>query len=202
MPTGYTACIEDGKITNAKDFILLCTRAFGVAYDVMEEPLSVPTPIEFKPDLEYHTKRLEEELKEKERLLNISDEAFHKEMMELRENSIKNATEHLRLSQELDAKYEAILKDIEGWDPPDDYKELKAFAIEQIKISRPDLEWQKKYIENCMVEDPDDLIKKDLLGNCERSIEYHQEAIKDEIKKAEEKTKFMKNLIESLKQLE
>lgn len=202
MPTGYTASIEDGEITNAKDFILLCTRAFGVALDVRDEPLNVPTPIEFEPDLEYHTKCLEKELKEKERLLNISDEDFHKEIVELRENAIKRATERFKLSQELDAKYEAILKDIESWNPPDEYNELKAFAINQIEISRPDLEWQKKHIEKSMVEDPDDVVKKELLDSCKCSIEYHQKEIKDEIDRAEAKTKFMKDLIESLKQLD
>lgn len=50
MPTGYTAQIEDRRITNAKDFLLLCTRAFGVAIDIKDEPLSTPTPMEFEPD--------------------------------------------------------------------------------------------------------------------------------------------------------
>ena len=43
MPTGYTAYIEDGDITTGKDFLMLCSRAFGVAIDVRDEPLSVPT---------------------------------------------------------------------------------------------------------------------------------------------------------------
>ena len=202
MPTGYTASIEDGEITNAKDFILLCTRAFGVALDVRDEPLSVPTSIEFKPDIKYHKEQLEKELAEMERLLNISDEDFHKEMVELRENAIKKATERLKSSQELDAKYEAILKDIKSWNPPEEYNELKAFAINQIEISRPDLEWQKKHIEKSMVEDPDDVVKKELLDSCKWSIDYHQKKIKDEIDRAEAKTKFMKDLIESLKQLD
>ena len=202
MPTGYTAFIEDGEITNAKDFILLCTRAFGVAMDIRDEPLSAPTPIEFKPDIKYHKEQLEKELAEMERLLNISDEDFHKEMVELRENAIKSATERLKSNQELDDKYKAILKDIEAWDPPEECKELKEFAINQIEISRPDLEWQKKHIEKSMVEDPDDIVKKELLDNCKWSIDYHQKEIKDEIDRAEAKTKFMKDLIESLKQLD
>lgn len=202
MPTGYTASIEDGAITNAKDFILLCTRAFGVAMEIRDEPLSTPTPTEFKPNIKYHKEQLEKELAEMDRLLNISDEDFHKEMVELRENAIKSATKRLKSSQELDAKYEAILKDIKAWDPPEEYKELKDFAIKQIEISRPDLEWQKKHIEKCMIEDPDDFAKKDLLDSCKWSIEYHQKEIKDEIDRAEAKTKFMKDLIESLKQLD
>lgn len=44
MPTGYTAFIEDGDITTGREFLLLCSRNFGVAIDVRDEPLSVPTP--------------------------------------------------------------------------------------------------------------------------------------------------------------
>lgn len=29
MPTGYTAYIKDGEITSGKEFLKLCTRAFG-----------------------------------------------------------------------------------------------------------------------------------------------------------------------------
>ena len=36
MPTGYTAYIEDGDITTGKEFLKLCTRAFGVAIDQKE----------------------------------------------------------------------------------------------------------------------------------------------------------------------
>ena len=49
MPTGYTCYIEDGDIKTGKDFLMLCTRAFGIALDVRDEPLSVPTPTKFYP---------------------------------------------------------------------------------------------------------------------------------------------------------
>lgn len=34
MPTGYTAFIEDGDITTGREFLLLCSRNFGVAIDI------------------------------------------------------------------------------------------------------------------------------------------------------------------------
>ena len=53
MPTGYTAYIEDGDITTGKEFLKLCTRAFGIAIDLKDEPLSVPTPTHFEPNTYY-----------------------------------------------------------------------------------------------------------------------------------------------------
>lgn len=54
--TGYTAQIENGNITTGKDFLKLCTRAFGIAMDMREKPLSVPTPTQFEPDPYYKQK--------------------------------------------------------------------------------------------------------------------------------------------------
>lgn len=76
MPTGYTVFIEDGEITNAKDFLMLCARAFGVAIDMREEPLSKPMPKEFKPST-YHLERLEEERRELDRLRSMTMDEVH-----------------------------------------------------------------------------------------------------------------------------
>ena len=54
MPTGYTAHIEDGEITTGKEFLKLCTRAFGVAVSLKDEPLSTPTPSSFEPSPFYN----------------------------------------------------------------------------------------------------------------------------------------------------
>ena len=53
MPTGYTYYINDGEITSGKEFLKLCTRAFGIAIDIKDESLDVPTPNHFEPDHYY-----------------------------------------------------------------------------------------------------------------------------------------------------
>ena len=50
MPTGYTAYIKDGDITTGKEFLKLCTRALGIASDLKDEPLSVPTKTYYEPN--------------------------------------------------------------------------------------------------------------------------------------------------------
>ena len=60
MPTGYTAFIEDGDITTGREFLLLCSRNFGVAIDVRDEPLSVPS----------HTRMPSKSLKRRRRSLS------------------------------------------------------------------------------------------------------------------------------------
>ena len=53
MPTGYTSYIKDEKITSGKEFLKLCTRAFGIAVDLKDKSLDVPTPNHFEPDHYY-----------------------------------------------------------------------------------------------------------------------------------------------------
>lgn len=59
MPTGYTAYIKDGKITSGKEFLKLCTRAFGIAVDLKDESLDVPTPNHFEPHPYYEMRVVE-----------------------------------------------------------------------------------------------------------------------------------------------
>ena len=54
MGTAYTHFIENGEITDWKDFLKLCTRAFGVFAEIREEPLSADIPIYFEVKQELH----------------------------------------------------------------------------------------------------------------------------------------------------
>ena len=70
MQTGYTDYIKDGKITSGKDFLKLCTRAFGVAIDLKDESLDVPTPNCFEPH-PYYVEAYKESLKSREKIYYI-----------------------------------------------------------------------------------------------------------------------------------
>lgn len=169
---------------------------------VRDEPLTVPTPTSFKPDLDYYEKGLERAKNEKKHLLTVSDEDFHQEMTKAHLDAITSAQRTLDRYLELDKKYEAILNDISAWDCPEECRGIKDFAIEQITISRPDISLAKENLAKTHYRKSDEEAKKTLLEHCDWEINYHQENIRREIKNAEEKTKFMQSLIESLKQFD
>lgn len=200
MPTGYTAYIEDGDITTGRDFILLCTRAFGIAMDIREEPLTVPTPTVFEPDVKYHTDCLSKAIAEKARLTEFSKEEWHKECVKDREKRIKDAKKHYEDDLELDKKYLKIKHEVEEWNAPDNCKEIKKFALEQIKISRPDLSHDHEWMALAEQEIDEDEFFDVHMKSIERDITYHQERIAEETKRANEKTQFMKELCDSLRE--
>ena len=41
MPTGYTSFIENGEVKDAKTFLHLCLRGFGVCTKLMDRPLKI-----------------------------------------------------------------------------------------------------------------------------------------------------------------
>ena len=84
MPTGYTAYIEDGDITTGKEFLKLCTRAFGIAIDLKDEPLSVPTPTHFEPDT-YYKERYEKALEDFDEANNLTFDNAKTQMKDAKE---------------------------------------------------------------------------------------------------------------------
>ena len=50
MPSGYTEGVASGKVTEFKEYALLCARAFGACISLRDEPLSLEIP-EFKKEL-------------------------------------------------------------------------------------------------------------------------------------------------------
>ena len=69
MPTGYTSYINDGEITSGKEFLKLCTRAFGIK----DESLDVPTPNHFEPD-PYYEKAYKDSLKSRDKTYHMTFE--------------------------------------------------------------------------------------------------------------------------------
>ena len=99
MPTGYTAYIEDGDITTGKDFLMLCSRAFGVAIDVRDEPLSVPTPTHFEPN-PYYQKRYEDSVKELQVVKNMSFTEARDHMRAEHTSRVERAKRQLKMMEE------------------------------------------------------------------------------------------------------
>ena len=54
MPTGYTAPVEDGSITDLRAYALRCARNTGHLYSTLQDvPLDAPIPAVLTADLTY-----------------------------------------------------------------------------------------------------------------------------------------------------
>ena len=204
MPTGYTAQIENGKITNAKEFLLLCTRAFGVAADLKDAPLSAPTPIEFEPD-EYYKINLQRRKQELEKLELMTIDEFIKQEKRSMQESAEFAREHIEKMESVNKRYMQIREVIVKWNPPTtSHENLKKFALEQIDksiYSEDEFRWAAKRIERSNNERSQEEWNNLLNEYIEAAKEDVQRAKKhydDEVKFARQNTVYMKALIESI----
>lgn len=206
MPTGYTAFIEDGNITTGKEFLLLCSRAFGIAMEIRDEPLSVPTPTTFEPN-GYYKNRYESAVKRLEVERNISFDDAKRRMRSDYNKRVEDAKRIIANMTAINERYAKVRGQVSGWIPPTDgHKGIKKFALEQIDMCVNSDKMFAYYQEiiDTPFDDSDEVVREYIA----KYIEYLESEVKsakiafdEEVERAKEKTQFMKEFIESIENL-
>ena len=135
MPTGYTSYIKDGKITSGTEFLKLCTRAFGIAIDLKDESLDVPTPNHFEPH-PYYEKAYKDSLVSREKAYSMTLEEVKEDIISKYDDNKGRAAKILEGYKDEDKKYLKVREEVEKWIPPTpEHENLKKFCLEQIDMS-------------------------------------------------------------------
>lgn len=197
MPTGYTEGVAKGEITTLKEFALLCSRNFAPVYSVMRDaPLSKSIPQVIEPDT-FYLEKLEETNKKYQEFLTMSEE----EKKALYESSIREKSERnkelLEIAVKNNEKYTDMLKKVEGWEPPTkSHIGLKQFMINQLTISLEDVKYYSK-LDSAEPYSYKEFLK-DYKDNLISDIKYYTDNWKEAVRRAEEGTKWLAALRESL----
>lgn len=130
MPTGYTADVVDGKITDLKPFVLQCARAFGACVSMRDEPWSTPIPERFERS-QYHAEKLIELRADRDTVMAMDEGAadFAAQAYYLREQQSYDDRQSSKARQR--ERYEAMIAKVEAYHCP--HSELKAFMLEQLR---------------------------------------------------------------------
>lgn len=204
--TGYTEQIENGNITTGKDFLKICTRAFGVANSLIEKPLSVPTPTHFEPN-PYYKEEYDKAVEVRNKWKQMTFDEAKQKIIEKYNTEITQAKKSLENYKLEDEKYKKVRNEIVKWNPPtDEHKALKNFALEQIDLS------MNTYIYNYLERDlnkeldiSDNAVWKyinDMNASCEKNVGEAYEQWQEELKRTDEKNTWMQQFLESLDSLE
>lgn len=206
MSTRYTAYIEDGEITTGKEFLKLCTRAFGIAIDVRDEPLSVPTPTHFESST-YYKEEYEKTLR---KLSEINAWTFDEARNQMKEDYKERISHYKKLTEKsifLRNIYLKIRDEVERWVPPtEEHQELKNFALEQIDMCIPDQADIEKYLRQSQEEfdNSNEAVERYI----SQTREYYQkrlnrvdESWKVEIQRTNEKNEWMQQFLDSLESM-
>lgn len=206
MPTGYTAYIEDGDITTGKEFLRLCTRAFGVAIDQKEDPLSVPTQTKFEPDQYY----IDAYNRACDTLRDAKSISFDEAKLRLKSRHHKKVEDCEKCAEkysDLRNKYLKVRQEVEAWTPPtSEHNGLKKFALEQIDMCIPSEETIVEFINKAKepLDLSDDTITKfisDNINQCKSSVEYYKNLMNAEYERTQEKQEWMDKFLRSLENM-
>lgn len=202
MTTGYTAYIKDGKITTGKDFLLLCTRAFGIAIDLKDEPLDKSTPENFEPDT-FYKDLYENALKELQHAQEMTFQEAKDNFVQSYRNRVDIYSKQASVLVATNKKYEKVRKEIESWVPPsNDYINLKEFALKQIDMCMVEQKAIDKYNELAKekLDCSDSAVRKymvDTVKQCQDVVNRYKEKWQRELDRSKSKTEWMKKLVES-----
>jgi hypothetical protein len=194
MPTGYTHGVQEGKVTEFRDYAMQCARAFGATIMMRDEPASTPIPEAFEPS-SYNAQRLEESKALLAKLLEMTPEEAAKACeKENREQAAyaKKANERRAVEQ---SRYEAMLAKAEAWEPPSvEHREFKKFMCDQLRESIR--------FDCSPYEGPEPLSPEAWMGESlrrvRRDIEYHTKAHAEELERTAGRNKWIADLRSSL----
>lgn len=192
MSTEYTAYIENSEITTGKEFLKLCTRAFGITIDLKNEHLSVPIPNHFEP-VTYYKKSYEKALEELNKANNLTFDDAKNQMKAAYEKRISDYKSLAEKELAMNQKYAKVRKEVEEWIPPtEDHQGLKKFALEQINMCITKQEWIDEYLERSKeaFDDSDEAVEKYVRDNIQcrkEDLDMAYKSWKEELERTEKK---------------
>lgn len=132
MPTGYTAAVQSGDITDLRTFALRCARAFGACVTMRDAPHDTPVPSRFEPRTQHYDDLIEECLGKMRQLQAMSADEIDVAAAAAYEDRLNKWTASRDKRAADRGRYEAMLSKVEAWHPPADVVPLKNFMREQL----------------------------------------------------------------------
>ena len=217
--TGYTSFIENGKIDNAKDFLKLCLRNFGVMMKYRDHPMGIIENPKFDGDdwgnAPYAQEQIKENRAELEKLKSIDLEEYRNEQVAIHTKELNRYEEYVKDALEFEARLDGILEGVTSWDSPDEFANIKDFAVSQIETTKEhlyinsykeDIEKEKHILQVLKGETSEsweDWVRNEIAENiryCERMVKSYTEDL-ERYKKADNRQEFYDRFIESISKI-
>lgn len=214
MPTGYTEKIISGEVQTPKDFLHLCLRAFGVCVNFKDEPLNTDKDYSkkilesYQNQIDYHKKFLKSAEEQMKKLESLSDDELYQKYVEEKSEEKKQCEDVICKYNSTNAKYAHFAEKIKNWECSPEYESVKNFALEQLSISKENIDYWEEELSKIgdLSREDFEQKKEEYLSSLKDSIQweinYHQgqiELITSDQNKAINYYHFFKQEIEKLK---
>ena len=196
MPTGYTAGVQSGKVTDFSEFAMQCARAFGALIMMRDEPSSAEIPERFEPS-NFNLKRKAEAEAELKRLEVMTDEEIKVARDVAEAKRIADRTNYNDTKAEQKERYEAMLAKVDCWVPPTvDHAEMKKFMRDQL-IESIDFDCSPSTWDEDPLPPAEDW-HKNQVNKAHQDITYYEEKHNEEVARTESRNEWLRQLRESL----
>lgn len=194
MPTGYTADVESGKVTDFRTFALRCARNFGACIMQRDDPMEEPP--KHREPTDWHAREI---AKAKERLTylaNLTTREAKREAEAAYNKALASYEEYAALEREQNARFDAMAEKVRAWEPPTAHHVgMKDFMLDQLRISRHDYYTSGE-------DRPKRLSAEEWLAEeqrkARRDIEYHAKEHEAELARCAQSNAWIDALYESL----
>jgi len=199
MPTGYTCGVQDGTITDFRDFALQCARAFGANVLMRDEPMDKPIE-EYQPS-DFYKKRLDEANRMLSTIRAMTDEECENSAQEEYRKAVEYYRSCIIDRYEQKNRYNAMLEHVKAWEPPTpDHANLKEFMEGQLKDSI-DHDCRTAYL-TIPVKKNGKQWRAEQIERLERTIPSYRKSYQEEIDRTNDRNEWNRKLIESLKEFQ
>lgn len=135
MPTGYTAGVEDGTVSDLRTFVLQCARAMGAC--VMQREDSVGVLPKLQTVSTYHREALEAATAKLKEAQGLSVEEGGRRADAEHVRACTSFEESRTRSQNIAYRYSDMTRQVKGWTPPTaEHAGLKQFMLDQLEESQ------------------------------------------------------------------
>jgi len=197
MPTGYTAAVADGTITELCDFAMQLARGMGACINMRDDPWGAPIPERFEPS-DYHRRAMEVADAERARVLAMTDEECLQQTQQALVDYRARREEWREGRKATRQRYEAMLLKVEDWaGAPDGIKE---FALEQLRTGMEfDCPEGEEYYAPPPPEDPM-VWRQQQLDRLNRDAAYHAREYHEEVERVAGRNAWLAQLRASLEE--
>ena len=214
MPTGYTQMIIDEKVKTPKEFLHLCLRNFGICACMRDDEFKVeedytPRIMEFyQYDVDYHKKNLQSAEERLKQIQQSTDDELYQMYTAQYGKDKQYYEETIKKDTALNAKFDQFSEAIKNWECSPEYNNIKAFALDQLKISKESVDyWEEELakmgdLSREDFEQKKDEYKEKLIECANWDIDYHTKEMKSAESKMAEAVSFyhfFKQELEKLK---
>lgn len=196
MPTGYTAGVGDGTITDFTEYALQCARNFGACITLRDEPLGSEIP-EFEAS-DYNATKLAEAEKALAEFLAMPEPERRKMHAAENAKNIEAAERGLAEKKVQRERYESMLAQAKAFRAPSpDHHEYAKFLVSQLEGS---IDWDcdTSYYEKLKRPVPYSEWKSKKVKDLTRDIEYHTKGHREELERTASRNNWVRQLREAL----